>query len=116
MALQPACDVNMWIPPTPAAVLSEAGYTAPLAGVGSWAPIETYGWNCQTYLAYATAGIVQTYSEEAPVEEPQPEPEPEPSPGRSAKNSNGKTAKAPEPEKSSVTLTAGEELTVKAEK
>lgn len=69
MAPLPANDVETWVPPTPSAVLSESGYQAPLANVGAWAPNNTIGWTCQTYLTNASAGIVQTYDLEAPAEE-----------------------------------------------
>jgi hypothetical protein len=69
MAPLPANDVEFWVPPTPANVLLESGYVAPAANVGAWAPNNTTGWTCQTYLSYAGAGIVQTYTLEAPAEE-----------------------------------------------
>ena len=69
MASLAANDVNTWVPPTPSTVLTESGYVAPAANVGAWAPNNTIGWNCQTYLSFATAGIVQTYTVEAPEED-----------------------------------------------
>jgi hypothetical protein len=80
MAPLPANDVFTWVPPIPTAVLNEtqsavAGggsgqYQAYPANTGAFAPMYNYGWNTQTYLSYASAGIVQTYDIEAPTEKP----------------------------------------------
>lgn len=111
MAPQAANDAYTWVPPTPGnastGVMGEAGHvpltnaeattlswtsdtpnTGYLAGMG-----YTLGWTCQTYLSLGTAGIVQTYSVEAPAE---PEPEPEPV-----------KTEAPEPAKFSTKTKAG---------
>jgi hypothetical protein len=72
MAPLAANDVNTWLPPVPPNVLLETGYQANLANVGAWAPNNTMGWNCQTYLNIAGVNITQTYSVEAPVEETKP--------------------------------------------
>lgn len=71
MAALSANDVNTWIPPTPLGVQQEAGFQPQLVATiaGDWAPGNTIGWNSQTYLSFATAGITQTYDIVAPSED-----------------------------------------------
>jgi hypothetical protein len=72
MAPLAANDVNTWTPPIPSTVLAEAGYAPEAANVGTWAPNNTIGWTCQTYLNIAGVNITQTYAVEAPVIEEKP--------------------------------------------
>jgi hypothetical protein len=91
MAPLQANDVNTWVPPTPGnastGVMGEAGmvplttaqattlggiWASDALNVGLWAPNNTQGWNCQTYLNIAGVNITQTYSVEAPVEDERP--------------------------------------------
>jgi hypothetical protein len=67
-----ANDAYTWIPPTPIGVQQEAGFQPQLVATpaGDFCPMNTMGWNCQTYLSFATAGYSQTYDLEAPVETP----------------------------------------------
>lgn len=68
MASLAANDAYTWVPPVPAGVQAETGYVATAANVGAFAPMYNQGWTCQTYLPFAGAGIVQTYSVKAPEE------------------------------------------------